>query len=105
MSKVRRPGSDVEGRRRDAAFLLPALCLLILLPPFVNLFVREMLVWGLPLEVVYLFGVWIVLVVGAMVLARKLGAPEIDGEDSPATPNPGAAPDGPGERAADGDET
>jgi len=90
VTPVERRRRDVEGRRRDAAFVLPALCALILLPPFVNLFVRELLVWGIPLEVLYIFGVWFALVLGAMVLARRLGVHDT-GIDAP-PPSPGTAP-------------
>ncbi|MRX50047.1 hypothetical protein GI374_06190 [Paracoccus sp. S-4012] len=71
----RRPPHQAAGRRRDAAFLLPALCALLMLPPFVNLFVREVLVWGMPLDMVYLFGIWFVLVIGAFLLSRGLAEP------------------------------
>ena len=83
MTPVERRHRDVEGRRRDAAFILPTLCALILLPPFVNLFVREVLVWGMPLEVLYIFGVWFALVLGAMVLARRLGVRDTEVDEPP----------------------
>ena len=63
-----RPAGDT--RRRDAAFVLPAFGTLLLLPPFLNLFNRGLLVFGIPLEAVYLFGVWLALILGAFVMTR-----------------------------------
>lgn len=99
MTPVERGRRDVEGRRRDAAFILPVLCALILLPPFVNLFLREVLVWGIPLEVLYIFGVWFALVLGAMVLARRLGMRDTEGDAPPLLP--GTARDGTADSPAD----
>lgn len=73
-----RPDPDARRRRRDAAAVLPLFGTLLLLPPFVNLFARNALLFGIPLEVVYLFGVWTALVLGALVMSRRLGrAPEV----------------------------
>lgn len=55
--------------REELAFLLPFFGMLLLLPPLVDLFVgKRLLLFGLPLETLYLFAVWILLIVGAMVL-------------------------------------
>ena len=72
---ARGPGSgrDKANRRRDAAFVLPAFGALVLLPPFLNLFNRGVLVFGIPLEVAYLFTVWMVLVLGALAMAGRPG--------------------------------
>lgn len=59
-------------RSRDAAFVLPLFGVMLLLPPFLNLFIRDRLLWGIPLEVLYLFGVWFGLVAGAAILTRRL---------------------------------
>lgn len=64
-----RPAGDT--RRRDAAFVLPAFGTLLLLPPFLNLFNRGLLVFGIPLEAVYLFGVWLALILGAFAMTRR----------------------------------
>lgn len=99
VTPVERRRRDVEGRRRDAAFILPALCALILLPPFVNLFVREVLVRGIPLEVLYIFGVWFALVLGAMILARRLGVRDTEVDEPPLPP--GTARNGHADSLAD----
>lgn len=80
-----RPDPDARRRRRDAAAVLPLFGTLLLLPPFVNLFARNALLFGIPLEVVYLFGVWTALVLGALVVSRRLGRPPegADAGDAP----------------------
>ncbi|MBV0890873.1 hypothetical protein KTN05_03300 [Paracoccus sp. Z118] len=90
-----RPGSAGFHRRlRDAAFVVPVFALLLLLPPFLNLFRVGRMLFGIPLEVVYLFAIWTALVAGAFVLSRHLPrqseiGPEIDPEAS--TPDSGQA--------------
>lgn len=64
-----RPAGDT--RRRDAAFVLPAFGTLLLLPPFLNLFNRGLLLFGIPLEALYLFGVWLALILGAFAMTRR----------------------------------
>ena len=75
------PAGDT--RRRDAAFVLPAIGTLVLLPPFLNLFNRGLLIFGIPLEAVYLFTVWLALILGAFVMTRRAdrdaSAPKDDG--------------------------
>lgn len=77
---AQRPDPDTARRRRDAAAVLPLFGTLLLLPPFVNLFARGDLLFGIPLEVVYLFGIWIALVLGALMLSRRLGRPDAGGD-------------------------
>ncbi|ODV10517.1 MAG: hypothetical protein ABT20_07960 [Rubrivivax sp. SCN 70-15] len=61
-------------RTRDAAVLLPALGLFLLMPPVIGLFALPLRVAGVPLIVLYLFGVWFALVLGAALLAWVLRA-------------------------------
>lgn len=75
-------------RLRDAAAVLPVLAVFLLMPPVITLFAGAHTVWGVPLIVVYLFGVWLALIVAAALLARRL-APSPAG-----TPPSGTAPDG-----------
>lgn len=84
-SMAPRPDPDARRRRRDAAAVLPLFGTLLLLPPFVNLFARNALLFGIPLEVAYLFGVWTALVLGALVISRRLGRPPegADAGDAP----------------------
>lgn len=76
---------DPEGREadgsgaRDAASVLPVLAILLLTPPLVLIFTAPVRVAGVPLIVVYIFGLWAAIVAVAAFLARRLeraGAPE-----------------------------
>lgn len=60
------------GRLRDAAGLLPLAGLVLLMPPVITLFAVGHLVGGVPLIVVYVFGVWLALIGCAALLARRL---------------------------------
>jgi hypothetical protein len=53
-------------------FLLTSGGLLLLLPPLVYLFNRDITVLGVPQIVFYLFGVWLVLIAGTAVLTARL---------------------------------
>lgn len=77
---------DAHRRRRDAAFVIPAFALLLLLPPFLNLFTIRRLLFGIPLEVVYIFTIWALLVVAAAVLSRLLPRPSNASAELPDRP-------------------
>lgn len=64
--------SDLPRRWQDAAFVIPAFTVLLLLPPVLNLFTIRRLLFGIPLEVVYLFTIWTMLVISALLLSRRL---------------------------------
>ena len=68
---VQHSSSRPPSRQRDAGLALAGFGALVLLPPFVNLFVGGLTLWGIPLEVAYLFGVWLALVAGAFALSRR----------------------------------
>lgn len=74
-------------RLRDAAALLPALAVLLLMPPVMTLFTGAYKLGGVPLIVAYLFGVWLALIVAAAMLARRLVSPS---EPTAAPPNDAA---------------
>ena len=61
-----------DGAVASAAVALPLLGLFLLMPPVVTLFASGMGVAGVPLIVIYLFGVWIALIVCAALLAWRL---------------------------------
>lgn len=65
------PPPEDRVRREDVAFLFPFFGIIVLMPPILNLFVIDRLVFGVPLEVVYLFAVWIALILGAVILGRR----------------------------------
>lgn len=56
-------------KREDLAIILPAFGVIFLTPLFANLFVVRERIYGVPLEIVYLFGVWLFMVVGAVGLS------------------------------------
>lgn len=56
-----------------AAVLLPCIGLFLLMPPVIQLFAVEQDIGGVPLIVVYLFGVWLGLIACAAWLSRRLG--------------------------------
>ncbi|MFA7505087.1 MAG: hypothetical protein WCZ28_10330 [Burkholderiaceae bacterium] len=66
------PAGEHKSGREELAFLLPFFGTLLLTPPLINLFVgRRILLFGVPLEAVYLFLVWLFLVGITMVLSRR----------------------------------
>lgn len=79
------PTPQGSARARDAAAVLPLLGLFLLMPPVITLFVAALDIGGVPLIVVYVFGVWLSLIAGAGLLARRLARPD------PGAP-PGEAP-------------
>ncbi|MFA7666235.1 MAG: hypothetical protein WCY32_08955 [Burkholderiaceae bacterium] len=72
-----KPPDPGTPRLRDAAALLPALALFLLMPPVITLFTETRTVGGVPLIVAYLFGVWLALIVAAALLARRLAPPTV----------------------------
>lgn len=69
---MKTPAPD-SSRLLDLAVLLPCVGLLLLMPPFIGLFTRPVTVFGIPLLVLYLFGVWALLIAATALLARRLG--------------------------------
>lgn len=62
-------------RAKSAAVLLPLLGLFLLFPPFVTLFIGPARPFGIPLIVLYLFGVWAAVVLATALLVRRLQVP------------------------------
>ena len=54
----------------DAATLLPIAAAVLFLPPFILVFAAPVLVAGIPLIVVYVFGAWAFVVLCAWLVAR-----------------------------------
>ncbi|WP_372501379.1 hypothetical protein P7L66_20155 [Tistrella mobilis] len=57
---------------RDLAGVLPYAAILLLMPPIILIFTAPVQIAGIPLIVVYLFGVWALIVAGAFVVAERL---------------------------------
>ena len=79
-------------RLRDAASLLPALGVFLLMPPVITLFAGAHTWLGVPLIVAYLFGVWLALIVCAALLAWRLGPRAATAPAPPDDDLPAAAP-------------
>lgn len=80
-----KPTTD-DGTAASAAVALPLAGLFLLMPPLVTLFARGASVAGLPLIVIYLFGVWVALIGGAALLARRLARTAPAAAPAPDTP-------------------
>ncbi|MGB6054050.1 MAG: hypothetical protein WBG17_02315 [Burkholderiaceae bacterium] len=63
----------------DAAVALPLFGLFLLMPPLITLFAAGLDLGGVPLIVIYVFGVWIALIVCAALLARRLDPSRSEG--------------------------
>lgn len=65
------PESESQGVK-DVAIVLPFVALVLLMPPIILIFATPTSIAGIPLIVVFIFGVWALLVVGAFLVARRL---------------------------------
>lgn len=84
MSDAREQGQDyaTEQRRlRDRSAVLLVLGLLLLMPPLAIVFHLETKIAGIPFTLVYLFGVWAILILAAMRISRRMRDDERATED------------------------
>lgn len=78
-----------EDAAPHAAVALPLLGLFLLMPPLITLFAHGAGVAGVPLIVVYVFGVWCALIIAAALLARRLNPPQLEVAHPPSeSPSP-----------------
>jgi len=80
-----------DGTTPSAAVALPLLGLFLLMPPVITLFAKGAGFAGVPLIVVYVFGVWVALIACAAWLARCLDSERLDepaGDSESRTPDP-----------------
>jgi len=75
----------------DAAVALPLFGLFLLMPPLIGLFASHLDIGGVPLIVIYVFGIWAALIVCAALLARRLDPGHSDDADA-AAPSVAADP-------------
>jgi len=61
-------------RLQNAAVVVPLAALFLFMPPLMSLFAAPVSVFGIPLVVLYMFGVWAALVLVTWSLARRLAA-------------------------------
>lgn len=59
-------------RPRESAALLLCLGVVLLLPPVALIFAKTIRLLDIPLPVLYVFGAWLALIVGAFVVSRIL---------------------------------
>ncbi|HEY9568789.1 MAG TPA: hypothetical protein VIR38_11915, partial [Thalassobaculum sp.] len=59
-------------KARDAILVVTVFGALMLVPPILPFFARPVALLGVPLILVYVFGVWLALIVTARILARRL---------------------------------
>lgn len=80
--------SAQEGRRRleNLALVLPLFGLLLLLPPVLWVFGAPVRLFGLPVELIYVFGVCGLLIAGTALMARRLDEGERRGRDTETPP-------------------
>ncbi len=65
-----------EQRVRDAAVALPFVAAILLMPPLVLIFCAPVFLAGFPLVAVYIFTIWALVIIAALLVARGLVAYE-----------------------------
>ena len=68
---------------RDAAAILPVAAIFLLLPPVILVFSAPVLIIGIPLIVLYIYGVWACLVLVALLVALRVEETDRDGKNGP----------------------
>lgn len=56
----------------NAAFFLPLFGAVVIVPPIVNVFSVEVMIFGIPLFVIYVFLVWLALIALTFTLSRRM---------------------------------
>jgi hypothetical protein len=82
---MREPELESRGAR-DAAAILPFLGIVLLFPPLISIFAAPFRIAGIPLIVVYLFGVWGAVIIAAYLVSRRL-KPQSDADGLSADPD------------------
>ncbi len=67
-------------KREDLAMVLPAIGVLLLVSPFVDIFAKPQSLLGIPVPFLFVFLVWIGGIAVTMLLARRLTGPD-EGRD------------------------
>lgn len=68
---------------RDAAAILPLAAIFLLLPPVILIFSAPVLIAGIPLIVLYVYGVWACLILIALLVALRVEDADGDGKNKP----------------------
>lgn len=78
--------ADIQLSRRklrDRSVALLIVGIVLLMPPLLRIGTIDTTVFGIPFALVYLFGVWAFLVIGAALLARPLRDSDRTPQDTP----------------------
>ena len=67
-----------DRRLRDVAVVLPVVLLLTFLPPYIRIFDQNGLLGGLPLLLVYIFGIWSIAILASALLGHRLSRSETE---------------------------
>lgn len=78
-------------KARDGALAVPLIGLILMMPPVAQIFAVDGRIAGVPVVVGYIFGVWLLLVIGARIAGRRILATETMPEPRA---GPGAMRDG-----------
>ena len=73
-------------RARDIATVLPVAALFLFLPPLVLVFAAPVLVGGVPLIVLYIYGAWAGVILVALAVALRLERAEREAAGEPDRP-------------------
>ncbi len=95
MARLREPTDQPLRHRkaRDRSLILPVAGVILFLPPFAQAFDIDAQIGGVPVPLLYIFGVWAVLILGAARIARRLANGEAEhGSESAADEPPANAP-------------
>jgi hypothetical protein len=68
---------------RDAAAILPVAAIFLLLPPVILIFSAPLLIAGIPLIVLYVYGVWACLILVALLVALRVEDADGNGKNRP----------------------
>lgn len=66
---------------RDGAAILPVAAIFLLLPPTILVFSAPVLIAGIPLIVLYVYGVWACLILCALLVALRVREVDANGEN------------------------
>ena len=68
---------SLTAKARQIVLCLPLFGLILFLPPAIRVFAVPATIMGVPLIVIYVFGIWAALIIGAAIFARHLGRGDV----------------------------
>lgn len=95
MASAPRPVKEERAEREDIALLAPFFGGVLLMPPLLNLFDGLLSPFGVPIEILYLFGVWLLVILAAVLLSRRrqfrISTPQMESRASAPADGAGSA--------------